>query len=371
LKLPKKDYTIDSFLEEISNNADQYFEDSRERKWLKTFLLYAQSDWLSSFEKFNPEKNGDLYYFMIPNVKEVNNPTEYYATKFADGLIMIFTFETQFDYTKTLEHHINRKRGITQMWIKPKVFKQIKDYIIEKHDGYITSFIAKRSWSTDVPARYREQINRNIHYFGEDGNESIKELEYLYGVVPTIIDFKIGSDPMRITNEGLFVIHSLELRKIRIVLEIVNNILVEQMRIHKISTSIESHLKKIELGNESINVRQLESGRITFGRPLDTILIRKLFGDVSQFDIGRSEANIDFAFIDKDINDKKGLLYSATVIDKLKGTVFGVTGTKNEMICVPMHRTTFESFIRFYKLASESLDSSSQLGIFSDPIVTK
>lgn len=371
MKLANKEYTVDSFLEEISNHETKYFEESKERKWLKTFLLYVESDWLQLFKKFNPEKNGELYYFMIPNSKE-DKPTEYYATQFTDGLIMIFTFETQDEYTKTLQRYINKKRGITQMWIKPEIFKQIRNYLIENYQSYITSFIAKRTWSSEISSQYRPRINRTIHYYGEDGIESIKELEHLYGVSPTLIDFKIGSDSLRITNEGMFVFHTLEITKTRIVLEIINSILLEQRHLHKISTSIESHLEKIQFGNNSIDVRQIESGLIKFSRPLETILARKLLGEANELDIGRSQDDeLEFSFIDKDIKDERGLLFSATVIDKLKSSVFGITGTKDEITCVPMHRTTFESFIRFYKLISESVDSSAQLGIVSDPIVAK
>lgn len=372
MRLPKGDYTIDSFLEELSKNSEVYFETKGQRKWLKTYLLYAQENWLSLFDRFSPEKNGELYFFTIPNPKD-GKETEYYVTKFADGLIIVFTAEKQDDYAKTLADYINKKRGLTPMWIKPKTFAEIKNYIIEQHKGFINWFIAKRNWSSEIPAQFREDYNRTIHYWGEDGNDAIREMEKLYGVIPTHIDFRIGSDTMKITNDGLFVVHSLNLNMFRMVIEIVNNIIYEQKQIHNISTKIDSHIEKKSFGEKQLDVRQIESGKILFSRSLSTLLIQKLFHESGEMDLGKSSEreNDEFAFIDTDINDQHGLSYSATVIDKIKGTVFGLSGTKDEMILVPMHRTTFETFIRFNKLTTESLDSTTNLGLLSDPIVAK
>lgn len=375
LKLPRSDYTIDSFLEEISNNADQYFETGRERKWLKTYLFYAKEDWLKLFDKFNPEKNGELYYFAIPNTRDdTNRPTEYYATQFSSGLVIVFTSEKQEDYANTLLDHINRKRGITPMWINHESFTKIIQYVIRKYEGYIYFFIAKRHWSSEISSKFRGEYNRTIHYIAEDGNDAINEMEQFYGVIPTLVDFRIGKDSMRITNDGLFVVRSLNLTMFRMVIEMVNNIISEQKQIHKISTSIDSHLEQVSFGDKKMSIRQVESGRIVFTRPLSTLLIKKLFRESNERDLGKTgekEGMDDFAFIDTTINDLNGFSFSATVIDRVKGSVFGLSGTRDQMVCVPMHRTTFESFIRFYKLVSESLDSTSSLGLFSDPIVAR
>src|SRR5437867_953692 len=75
MRLEHKDYTIDSFLEEIALNADEIFGKTAERKWLKTYVMYAKHDWFRFFEKLNPEKNGVFYYLSIPNVREDNKPS--------------------------------------------------------------------------------------------------------------------------------------------------------------------------------------------------------------------------------------------------------------------------------------------------------
>ena len=371
MKLPQADYTIDSFLEEISTNSEIYFEPKGQQKWFKTYLLYAQENWLGFFEKFSPEKNGELYFFNMPNPKDGSYSTEYYVTEFAKGVLMVFTAEKQDDYAKTLEDYVNHKRGLTSMWIKPKTFKDIKNHILEDQKGFINYFIAKRNWSSDIPSQFRGSYNRTIHYCGEDANDTIREMEKFYGVIPTIIDFHVGKDTMRITNDGLFAVRSFNLDMFRMVIEIINNIIFEQKLMHNISTKIDSHLEKIQFGNKKHIIRQVESGQIRFSRNLTTLLIKKLFRETGEMDLGKSSEreNDEFAFIDTDIDDRRELSYSATVIDKIKGTVFGLSGNNTEMILVPMHRTTFESFIRFNKLIAESLDSTTNLDLSSDPIV--
>jgi hypothetical protein len=238
LRLAKKDYTLDSFLEEIALNVDEIFGKTSERKWLKTYVMYAKPDWFRFFEKFNPEKNGDLYYLSIPNVREDNKPSEYYVTEFDEGLVMFFTAATQEDYASTLQDYIKRKRGITEMWIPPETFRRVRNYIIDNYNASIYFFIAKGHWSSKVPAQYRPKYNRSIHYFADDGNYAINELEFLYGVVPTVIDFRMQGDTVRVSNEGLFSVRSLNRKMLRMVVDVVDNILSEQVRLRKVSSSI-------------------------------------------------------------------------------------------------------------------------------------
>ena len=82
-----------------------------------------------------------------------------------------------------------------------------------------------------------------------------------------------------------------------------------------------------------------------------------------------SDFEYDFSFIDQNINDDPELLFSATVVDQNKGTVFGLSGAKNEMILVPKHYTTFESFIRFFNFVSEVFDDEAELSTFSEYVV--
>ncbi|MEM2140480.1 hypothetical protein, partial [Nitrososphaera sp.] len=240
MRLRKAEYTLDSFLEEIAANADEIFGNTDERKWLKTYVMYCKHDWLHFFEKFNPEKNGDLYYLSIPNVKEDNAPSEYYVTEFDEGLLMFFTAATQKDYESTLQDYIKRKRGITEMWIPPDTFRRVRNYIIDNYQASIYFFIAKRQWSSKVSAHYRPEYNRTIHYFADDGNYAINEFEFLYGVVPTVLDFRMGGDTVRVSNEGLFSVRSLNRRMLRMVVDVVANILSEQVQLRKVSTSIET-----------------------------------------------------------------------------------------------------------------------------------
>jgi hypothetical protein len=373
LKLPKSDYTLESFLEEIASNPDKYFG-AKERRWLKTYVMYAKKNWLDLFAKFNPEKNGDLYYLSIPNVKEDNTQSEYYVTQFGEGLIMFFTSARQIDYEQTLQDYIRRKRGITEMWIPHDTFKRVRDYIIENYNANIYFFIAKRQWTSEIPSHFRPDYNRSIHYYAEDGNAAVKELEHMYGVGPTVIDFRMGLDSVRVSNEGLFSVRSTDRRMLRMVVDVVDNILAEQVRLHKVSTSVESRTEKVNFGDTEYQVRLVESGRILLTREMTTVSVLKLFRQLSEIDVGRSSdkgIGDEFAFIDTTINDFNGLTFSATVIDKSKGTIFGLSGSKKEMVLVPMHRTTFESFLRFYHLVAEFLDSSASLGTFSDPIAAQ
>ncbi|MDE2588496.1 MAG: hypothetical protein KGL95_02365, partial [Patescibacteria group bacterium] len=126
----------------------------------------------------------------------------------------------------------------------------------------------------------------------------------------------------------------------------------------------------LQVGDRKIDVSSITAGKIVFNKNLTAPLLDQLFSKFQDPEFGRSEEEeeySDFSFIDPNVNEN-GLSYSATIIDEDKGTIFGLSGDESNMILVPKHRITYESFINFYRFVNESIDESSVLHLFSEQI---
>ena len=360
--MAKKTYLFNSFLEDLAENPNNVFVGDEQRKWLKIDLMIARDDWQSLFEEYGLEKLGDVYYFKMP----INDSfVEYYIHEIQNGLLMFFSLSRREEYNSTLKPFVKHTSGITQMWFPYKVFESAINFIKSSYDANIYSFTARRLWSLKYPAKIRGDISRVIRYSGEDADYSLKELREIYGVLPTLVDFEIDSDKIRITTDGFFLIRNINRTILRIVEEVVDQVIAEPIRLRDIS-------KKVHVSQETewnkFKISKLMSGEISFNTNLSSSLINQLFHSFEDKEMGRTEEGIDlpsFSFIDTNQSDDS-VHYSATVVDEDKGTIFGISGNKNRLVLVPKHRTTFESFINFYRLVNETIDESSNFYLFNE-----
>lgn len=361
--MAKNTYIFDSFLEDLAENPANVFSADEQRRWLKIDLMTARDDWQSLFKEYDLKKCGDVYYFKM----QINESyIEYYIHEIQSGLLMFFSLSKREEYNSTLKSFVKRTPGITQMWFSYKSFDSIIKFIETKYDANIYSFTARRAWASKYPAKIRAGINRIISYTGDDADDSLKELREIYGVLPTLIDFQINSDKIRITNDGFFLIRNINRTILRIIEEVIDSAIAEPRRLCNISKQIICEPQKDEWNN--FKTSKLMSGKIDFNIPLTNLLINQLFNNFKDDEIGRTEEGIElpnFSFIDKNISDNS-THYSATVVDEDKGTIFGISVSKNTLILVPKHRTTFESFINFYRLVNEVIDESSNLCLFNE-----
>ena len=359
----KKTFLFDSFLEALAENPNNIFAVHEQRKWLKIDLMTARDDWQHFFKDYNLEKRGEVYYFQMP----INDSSvEYYIHEIQKGLLMLFSLSRREEYNSTLRAFVKHTPGITQMWSPLESFQSTIDFIKSRYSANIYSFTARRLWSSKYPAKLRGDMSRSVRYSGEDADYSLIELREIYGVLPTIVDFQIGPDKIRITNDGFFLIRNINRAALRIVEEVVDQAIAEPIRLRNISKQV-SYISQEIKWNE-FKISKLMSGRIDFTAKLSGSLIRQLFHGFKDEEMGRTEEGPElpnFSFIDTNLSNDP-LHYSATAVDEDKGTMFGISGNDNSLILVPKHRTTFESFINFYRLVNETIDESSNLSLFNE-----
>jgi hypothetical protein len=371
LDIPSGRYTLDGFIDYIVNNPDKVFAD---RKWLKSHLLYAIDDWQKLFKDYQLEQMGDIWRFTIIGEKTTS---VYYAYQWNKGLLMCVTASTKEDYEDTLLKFIQSHRGISEAWIKPDLFEKMKDFFVSKYDAVIYRFISKRSRYSNVPVKVgRPEFNRRISYSGEDAEAVLKETQVLYGTIPTSIDFRIGSDKIQLNRNGLAVVRNVNRDTTRMLLEVIERIINEEMLILQTSEKFKQTTTRIGMGDAQMEIPTFIAGKIMLPNSSFTEQkIRMLLDEQkNEAEIGKTEEVEDmdfsssFSFIDTYVSNDANS-FSATVVDETKGSTFGMSGDFREIVLVPKHRTTFESFIGFYEKIVENFDQTAYLTTFSDESV--
>lgn len=373
LNIPHANYSLESFLEYIEDNIDEVFGSGNQRKWLKAHLIYTRINWLETFSKFKTENYGDITHIVFPNDRNPNEPVNFFAYQWAPGLVMMFTSSTEEDYERTLKNFIRYQKGTSESWIKPSIFEEMKNFLVSKHDAVIYRFITRRNMHWNTTAQLRPNYDRRISYSAEDAGDTLKEFQTLYGVIPTSVDMRVYGSKIQINRNGLFVIRHVNRKTIGVLQEVVDEIAAKQARIRDTSDKFHVESKIIKIGTGEMTIPRIVAGKITLPRTkLSERMIRQMFGDFNAYELGESEAEDeiehDFSFIDTYVNESP-FVFSASVIDEEKGTIFGVSGSESKITLIPKHRTTFESFISFYNLVAENFDQTAELTTLSEQIL--
>ena len=357
-----KTFIFDSFLEQLAENTRNIFKKSGQRNWLKIDLVTAKDDWQYLFKDYGITKRGEIYYFKMP---ASDHDVEYCVYEIKKGLLMFFSLSKREEYDSTLKPFIKRTHGMTNTWFPFTSFETTINFIKSHYSSKICSFTARRPLSSKYPAKIRNDTSRIIRYSGDDADHSLNELRAIYGVLPTTIDFQIESDKIRITNDGFILVQNINLKILRIIEEVVDQAITEPIRLRDVSRQV-SYEPKTRWNNFKIS--KLMSGKIVFRTDLNVPTIHQLFYSFNDDSINQTGDDMElpkFSFINTNIS-KDPFHYSATVIDEYKGTVFGISGNSSGLTLVPKHKTTFESFIDFYRLINESIDESSNLYLFNE-----
>jgi hypothetical protein len=310
------------------------------------------------------------------NMQAGARTVEFYVHEWGPGILVFFTSSCKEEYEKTLRRFIRFNRGITEMWISPTLFSKVRSHLLEKHEAVIYSFISRRSLLSKTPARLRPDFDRRLSYTGDDGTRVLKEVLDFYGVLPDSISFRVGMDKLQVASNGMLLFRSINKNTIQIMRELLSILTEPQKEFRDVSDALRRDTRTIQVGKMEFRTPVVIPGIIRLhGKRLDRNVIERFFKQETAYAIDdsyepRMAEDIEpreFSFIGTSIPEN-ALSFSAIVVDDIKGTMFGLSGTSDNMVLVPMHRTTFESFVRFYKLVIENLDEEARFDVLTSKI---
>lgn len=360
--IDKKEYTLKSFCDYLIENSENLFEDVL-RTQLKIILLLTDTDNWKEYliggnigDNFKESfKMGDIIKLesRYRDSKGEVKIADYYANYYNDSILILFTAVTEEGIKETLDPIIEKRHGICKMYIYPKNFEMIKDFILtEKRDANILSFKAFRKPEI-VKGEIRPEITeRIIDYKGRDGKETLKEFRKYYGVIPSRLEFEIENSHFKIEDDGRFLLYTINEETFNLIFDIIELILKEILNIKNISQKIRFNLINKESGRLQIEIPEITAGKIVLSYKFNALVVEDMIKNMP-----------DFSFID--VNIKEGSLsFSMSVIDEFKLSVFNLSGSEDSITIISKYKPYFDSFMRFYYHFTENIDEKSTFSLF-------
>lgn len=278
----------------------------------------------------------------------------YYA--FFDNITNIHLFLTiarkTDDIPKTLLDYMKQSGYISNLWITPKIMKELKDGLIKEYaDLLITYFSARRTPNSDISAEIRPDVTRGIQYRGDDGRLALEEMEFYYGVLPKILEIRLPNGvSFRIDNKGIITLFRGSFSDVfRIIVSVVGKLI-------KIKYAIEGSnytIHKVGIKRQFSHAIQTPwSITMPSGLKID---------EIPNFCQSLKEEEWEFTLLDYMLL-KEEKYFSARIIDNNNNSLFDIATTGKTMDVYPVDRPDISSCIRFYEFLVENVDPLATAG---------
>jgi hypothetical protein len=248
--------------------------------------------------------------------------------------------------------YINRTKEISNLWIAPKVMKEIKDNLVREYpDMIITYFSAKRSPNTDIHSEFRPHVERGIQYRGNDGKHTLEEMEFYYGVLPKILEVQLPNGiAFRIDNKGIITLRHGHFAGIfKIIEEVVS-------RLENVREAIgESGYSISKVGS-----RRQFSNAIQIPWSID-VPVEMHYDDVSRFCKAMRSEEWNFTVLEQ-VLLPGSMFFSARLIDEHTGSLLDISTTGKKIDVYPVEKIDIGTSMRFFEFVVENIDHMATVG---------
>lgn len=260
------------------------------------------------------------------------------------GLILLYTdMRKTEEIDNTIGELLAQNPGVHYLHVSPQIFRRLRRAVHEETHAQITRFIADRSENSDYPARIRGDYKRTIQYHGDDGLETLAEMETNYGVKPRNITFNITNvAKFRVTREGIF---ALEWGDIPRFFDYIELCVSEALEVKK---AFDASSFEMLSTTDKLSVPTSEPAAIHLENSLE-------YEEVSEITAKMEEE--DYLLVDS--FKQEGSVYFATkVIDTRKESTFRMRATDDVIRVFPQQEEgNVGSFLRFHEFVQDNVDA--------------
>ncbi len=352
MDVPEREFTLDTFIDFVAEQGVSILSKGDTRNEVKVlFYLTDRDDWESLFHSYPVNRLGEVLRVMVPasaRARRGRARDNYFVAQYDAGLLAFITSSTMERHDRGLGKELRLTRGITEMWIPPPHFEAILVDLADRYPSMrITNFVARRDPNDQAEARWRPRFKRRFNYSGLDGMDVLKELRQYYGVHPTSVHCDLTPTvDLKIYEDGRFILRNINPETFDELRHIVSRIREDMLELRSTATGLHFDISDLDTELGTVKMPNIQAGRVN----LESV---DLTGLVAAEFVKNAK---EFSFLDLSI-EEGSLSFSATVVDEVKRTVFDLSGTRNSLALIPKYQTTFESFLRFYRYVTESLDS--------------
>ena len=248
--------------------------------------------------------------------------------------------------------YINRTKEISNLWIAPKVMKEIKDNLVREYpDMIITYFSARRGPNTDIHSEFRPHVERGIQYRGNDGKHTLEEMEFYYGVLPKILEVQLPNGiAFRIDNKGIITLRHGHFAGIfKIIEEVVSRLETVREAIGESGYSI-----------SRVGSRRQFSNAIQIPWSID-VPVEMHYDDVSRFCKAMRSEEWNFTVLEQ-VLLPGSMFFSARLIDEHTGSLLDISTTGKKIDVYPVEKIDIGTSMRFFEFVVENIDHMATVG---------
>ncbi|MFB6213664.1 MAG: hypothetical protein ABEJ07_03840 [Candidatus Nanohaloarchaea archaeon] len=265
---------------------------------------------------------------------------------------LFFTLENKTDIIPdTIINYIEEGANISSLWINPSTLDEIREEIERDYNNtQITQFVAKRELYTDIDSRLRPGRKRTIEYYGNDAKQTLKEMKQMYGVLPTVLEFRLpNNNQFRIDRKGIFTIRRGEFD---LIFEIINRVLQRLLDLRDVVNTSGYQIVRTDTKNRSFEVESKEPWSIQLKKKIE-------YDDVPKIKEEIEEGEWGFTFVDSVA--KEGSLYlSARIVDTRKNREIEIVSDGEEIKVYPPEDEEIGSSLRFFEFVQETIDRNAE-----------
>jgi hypothetical protein len=235
------------------------------------------------------------------------------------------------------------------LFLRPSIMQKILDDLAALHnDLAIVDFTARHYPNSKAPARIRPAFERTFSYWGWDGLQTLQELQYHYGVLPTRMMIECpGVVKFSMDGRGFF---TLQWGDLNLLFNILGNAIQESGR--TISAFNGSDFKILPINTAS------KAFRLPSSTPVSIQLTKKLAYE----DVDDLEAHLDEkGYVLLNLMAEAGSLYLSSDVIAKSGHRFRIKADERHIRMLPDGIPQFSAFMEFYEFVLNYVDPDAQL----------
>lgn len=354
------DYSHDDFIEVLLNTELEEYHTLKVSCFLTEFNNWdeGETSLRDIFKKYNSiiQDLGAIKRAIFPFFDEETHEKYnviFYFYLDPDKKILFSYTDEKIDIIRSIFGKIvNRENNIYSMFISSSCFNYLIRNIkkIDETSECIY-FSAKHLASYITKGKYRPEKSRTIVYHAIDGDgiDALNEMKTLYGVLPTIMRFRLMDvGTYEIHNVGLFRISSEYVQDIsRLKLFEIMELIIEYiLKQKKILVDAKYKLIPIETKYKKLNIPSIKPLLIEFN---DDIQDEKTDDVIDIFN------NNDYPLYNYVKESGGSFRISGMVADGRKNSLFSVYINNKQAIISPIDNCNFDTFMRLYEVIVENI----------------
>jgi hypothetical protein len=274
---------------------------------------------------------------------------EYYL--YYDETSGVILFYTDMRKTEEIDSTVGElladEEGLHYLYVSPRLFRILRETARQETHGEVTRFIADRLQESDYPARIRPEYERTIQYHGDDGLDTLAEMETNYGVRPRNITFNITNvAKFRVVRDGVF---ALERGDVERFFEYVHSCIEEAQ---KVKDAFDASSFEMLPATDNLSVPTSDPTTI------------QLSGSLNYEEVGPITSQMrDEGYLVVDSFRQEGSVYfTSKVIDTEKQNTFRLRASEDEIRVFPQESESHVgSFLRFHEFVQNHVDPNASV----------